>query len=157
MALDDPLGKPPQPKDEDLAQLGEVRPTLKNPQTGNTAQPPVVTSVRGTLPLDTNTTQGTGGRTFVNTNGDMNVRMVLEGYLFRSDLKQLTSLIRTVDEVKVITEGYVGRVNFDQFKWSREEGEQRGSYTFQGKTVTEPLYTFQLQSKENDNDDGGIF
>lgn len=132
-----------------LEQLGEVRPTIRDPDRDQVVQPPIVTRVGGTLPLDTGVTQGTGGTTYVDQTGDMNVTFTMEGYLFRAELLELTELVRNAGEVQVITDGFTGFVNFTELKWDRNEQEQRGNYTFQGTPVTEPLYTFQLLQKEN--------
>ncbi|MFC6990204.1 hypothetical protein ACFQJD_18620 [Haloplanus sp. GCM10025708] len=110
-----------------------------------------MTRVGGTLPLNTDVAHGTGGRTYVSQTGDMGVTFTMEGYLFRPELKELTELVRSTEKVQIITDGYTGMAVFDQFKWDRNDQEQRGNYTFQGTPVTEPLYTFQLMQREDTN------
>lgn len=111
-------------------------------------RPPVVKKVNAILPLNTQTTMGTGGRTFVNTNGDLNYRVTIDGYLFQTQLDTLKEeLLTQYDTVKVISASFTGLVNFDRFEHTRHVKEAEAD---NGEDM-EAFYSFQLQNKQNTN------
>lgn len=141
-----------------LEDLGTVTPTIKTPDyyEGDpiTFQPPVVTRIGFTVPWNANTLMDEQGnaRTFT-TNSDAD-RFVIEGIFFLRQLDTLRELQRETDDVKVITDAYKGTVSFDQFKCDRKAETERGTYTYQGNVVRSPLYTFQLQSRQSEENNG---
>lgn len=137
----------------ELSNLGYVEPALK---AGDVRfQPAVTTRISGTLPWNLERDQSLAGESYIAQNGDMNLRVVIEGICFKSQLDSLFELREQAEEVRVITDmtdaAGVTTVSFDQLKVDRKAENSRGSFTYQGREVTEPLFSFQIQSKENKN------
>ncbi|QGA82762.1 hypothetical protein [Halomicrobium sp. LC1Hm] len=134
-----------------LEQYGDVEPELVGPD-GTTIDIPVTTKIDGILPWNIERDQTASGQTIVNPNGDRNLRGTIEGIIFTTQLEQLANLRQQSATVKLVcpmTE-VLGIPRFvpDRLQVTRKADAGTGVYTYEGESVEEPLYTFQLQSKE---------
>lgn len=122
--------------------LEDVRPRIGNVE-------PVTMRCEYQLPFERQSSQTACGNTIQNQNGDMNWRVVIEGILTIEQLDAIGEL-RGQDSVEVITAEF-GRINvsFDQFNVTRASEEAVGD--IEGEYG--PLLSFQLQSKEEDDQD----
>lgn len=158
---------PPNDDPTDVSNIGVTLKTLPNVEEQRSVTPPIVTRVDCKLPLNTNTTLGIGGGAFVDTNGDYNYRVTIEGKLPQYHLDELKKLVRNNNVIRVISAGYTGNVNFDQFTYTRTADNDEITYQPERKVdtskgfnvttygeITEPLYSFQLQNKQSDKNLG---
>jgi hypothetical protein len=136
--------------DEDgRVSLENVSPYLRGSD-GTKFDPVAVTRLGGTLPWDTQRDQTLCGESIVDDSGDMNVRMVMEGVMTASDLADLFALRFNNDAVDLNWAGRsatgIKNVTFDQLKFDRTDEDD----VVDVDDNTEPLYSFQLQSKETE-------
>lgn len=115
---------------------------------------PITMKARYQLPWNRQSNQTACGTTIQVPNGDLNWRIVIEGVISLGQFKDLNAL-RGEDSVEVVTAAF-GKKNiaFDQLDVDRADEDQVGD--IQGDVG--PLYHFQLQTKElEDDEDGGLF
>lgn len=110
--------------------------------------PLVVTRLGGTLPFETESTQLQCGETVTDSNGDQNLRLVMECVATHSQFKILNKMRANPDTIKLVSRGYTGPVTFDEMKWDRVT-DSNGSIDAGTGVSNEPHYTIQLQSKES--------
>lgn len=111
--------------------------------------PIVVTRLGGTLPFDTDSKNLQCGETITRRNGDMNIRLVMEGVVTETQREKLIEMRSNPSSVKLISAAYTGRATFDQLSWDRI-ADANGAKSRTHGEIVEPLHTFQLQSKQND-------
>lgn len=115
---------------------------------------PIVMEAKYSLPWQRDTNQTACGETIQNQNGDLDWRIVFRGVVSRSQLQELTSLRDSSGSVETRTAAYgVKTVVFDELQVTRADEQSVGEIDGE----VEPLYDFQLQTKELDDDDGGLF
>lgn len=119
-------------------------------------EPLVVTRLGGTLPWDTESTQLQCGETVTDAGGDLNIRLVYHAIITHTDFKRLSRMRSNPTEVKLVSRAYTGPVTFDQLKFDRIP-DANGAVTRDDGEISDPLYEIQLQSKENDDDEGFSF
>lgn len=143
--------------DVELTKFGSTRPTITAPNQNIEIQP-VVTNERGILNWNTETDVTTAGETIVDTNGDMNWRPVLEGILIQSQFEEMVKLRNQANEVRIITDAITTEIVPDRFEYERVGEEDVGEVTYDGQPHEGPIYTFQLQVKEEQDSgsDSGI-
>lgn len=108
---------------------------------------PIVLDAEYQLPWDRDNNQTACGQTIQNQNGDFNWRIVFSGVLTLTQLDQLRALRRRADAVETRSAVFgVRSVNFDQLNLTRS---QNPSVINVNGTI-EPIYEFQLQTKELD-------
>jgi len=130
-----------------------TQPKLRDSETGITFDPLVVTNLSGILPWDLERDKTLCGENIVDTDGDLNARMTIEGYCLLSQLGELFQLRNNSSEVRLLWSGAeetgISSVSFDQLRFDRTAEEDLGEAADQ---ITEPIFSFQLQSKEDGQD-----
>lgn len=111
--------------------------------------PIAVTRLGGTLPWDTESMQLQCGETVTSSNGDHNVRLVMECVVKKSQFEKLNLMRNNPEEVKLVSSAYTGPVTFDELKFDRIP-DANGAITPGDGEDWEPRFTIQLQSKETD-------
>lgn len=116
---------------------------------------PITMSAEYQLPFSRDTNQTACGETLQQQNGDLDWRIVFDGVVTLSQLDQLRELRSESGEVETRSAVFgVKTVTFDQLSVSRTDDNG----TVEQDGTVEPLYEFQLQTKElSDGEDGGIF
>lgn len=113
-------------------------------------EPPVMRT-EYQLPWNRKSNQTACGQTIQVQNGDLNWRVVIEGIMSLPQLNQLRSL-RSEEEIEVVTEEFGSMmVSFDQFNITRADDEDVAEIN----DVVGPLLSFQLQTKENNEENSG--
>jgi hypothetical protein len=127
----------------------DISPKLKQ---GSTELEPVATTrLGGTLPWDRDSVQLQCGETVSSTNGDLNLRLNMEAVVTKTQLEKLNSMRANPTNVFIVSDAYTGRVTFDEFKFDRVT--DANSVTFPDRVSDDtPMYTIQLQSKEEDDE-----
>jgi hypothetical protein len=112
---------------------------------------PITMTAEYQLPWQRDSNQTACGTTIQNQNGDLDWRIVFEGVLTLSQLDRLRSIRDQSGDVETRSAVFgVKRVTFDQLSVSR--GDDRK--VVETSNGTEPLYEFQLQTKELDDEEG---
>lgn len=134
----------------ELTDQGTVTPTIKGDVNGTEIEvTPVYTKeVEGTINSNDEDHTTLCGETQVEKNGDRNWRITIQGVVLKQQLERLKTLRPTDEAVRVITGGHTGDVVFDQFTWTQKDEMNQGQFTLNGTEVTEPIFTFQLQTRE---------
>lgn len=124
-----------------------VRPRIGE---GEEAIEPVVMSCEYDLPWNRQSSQTACGSVVQNQVGSKNWRVVIQGILTQPQLFQLAQM-RDKERVVVVTEEF-GRmtVAFDNLNIKRVDGEDVG----EAEGVKGPLMQFQLQTKEDSDEEG---
>lgn len=115
--------------------------------------PLVVTRLGGTLPWNTNSTQLQCGTTVTDNSGDMNIRLVYECVCTHSQFKTLQEMRQEPAAVRLVSQSYTGKVTYDELKFDRV-ADSNGAVIAGDENTNEPIYTIQLQSKEDNESNG---
>ena len=115
-------------------------------------EPNVVTKLGGTLPWETDSAQLQCGKTVTSNNGDKNLRLNYVSVAPKSEFDSLVRMRQMDGTMKMVSAAYSGPVTFDELKFERIP-DSNGFITLEGSR-NEPLYEIQLQSKEEDEEDG---
>lgn len=119
----------------------------ENTEVTDEFDPLVVTRLGGTLPFETESVQLECGETVTSQNGDKNIRLNMECVCTHSQFKTLQGMRSSPDQIKLVSSAYSGPATFDQLKFDRIP-DANGAVVRGDGPVDEPLYTVQLQSKE---------
>lgn len=112
---------------------------------------PIVMEAEYQLPWQRDSNQTACGQTIQRQNGDLDWRIVFRGVVTLSQLDALRGLRSNSGEVQTRTAVFgVKVVTFDELRVTRADEESVGSV----EGNTEPLYSFQLQTKELEDDEG---
>lgn len=122
---------------------------VPNVRTKREVEPIAVTRLGGTLPWDTDSMQLQCGRTVTSSNGDMNIRLVMECIVDQAQFKKIKLMRASPDEIKLVGRAYTGSVTFDELKFDRIP-DANGSVKVKGGKDYEPRYKVMLQSKEDE-------
>jgi len=117
---------------------------------------PLVMEYTTDLPFDTDSTQTACGQTVRNVNGDKDWRVTFTGMVSLDQAKALNELRRGQTEVSVRTALFgETTVDFDTLSFKRVTEDEVGDVG-SGDSVG-PIYEFQLQSKQESEDDSESF
>lgn len=112
---------------------------------------PIVVEAEYQLPWQRTSNQTACGQTIQRQNGDFDWRIVFRGVVTLSQLDALRDLRTQSGAVQTRTAAFRRKkVTFDELRVTRADQESVGSVD----GITEPLYSFQLQTKELDDDEG---
>lgn len=125
--------------------LSGVEPTLK--QDGTKITPLATIRLSGTIPWDTSSKQLQCGESITDNSGEQTHRLNMEAVVNHQQFKALNQMRNNDTQITLVSAGYDGPVTFDQLKWDRIE-DANGALTPNGAEDV-PLYTVQLQTKEN--------
>jgi len=116
---------------------------------------PIVQTAEYQLPWDRDNNQTACGQTIQTQNGDFNWRIVFSGVITLSQLDELRSLRNNASKVETRSAVFgVRSVDFDQLNVTRSSDPS----VINVDGSAEPLYEFQLQTKELDEQtDSGLF
>jgi len=115
---------------------------------------PLVLEAKYQLPWKRERNQTACGKVIQRQNGDFNWRVVFSGVLTWSQLDALTALRSESGRVETRTAAFGTKtVVFDELSVTRADEESVGAVD----DTPEPLYSFQLQTKELDDEDDGLF
>jgi hypothetical protein len=141
-----------EPTEADLETLqSQVSPKLV--QGERELEPIVVTRLGGTLPWDTDTAQLYGGDTLTDSSGDKSNRLVYKAVVTKTQFETLAAMRQAATELRLVSAAYTGLVTFDELKFDRIT-DANGAIIKGSGSTDEPLYEIQLQSKENNEDEG---
>ncbi|MDB9247446.1 hypothetical protein PN419_00295 [Halorubrum ezzemoulense] len=134
-----------------LSQVSTVEPTLVGPE-GTEVTPVFTERLRGTSTNDTVVHKSLCGQTAVEGVGEDEWRVTIEGIVLKRQFDKLVDMRPADNEIKVIGEAatHTG-VTFDRFTYEQNDELNEGSFTYQGREVTEPLFEFQLQTQDDSN------
>lgn len=146
------------PQLQELSDFGEESPQIVSLDGTIEFEPPVVTRVNGILPFETNTDQYLCGTTQVAESTDTNWRATIEGILFYRHLSTIKRLREESDgEVLFLApmtvELGIERVQFDRIELDRPQDLNNRPVRHGTEVIEEPIYSFQFQSKEDENDE----
>jgi len=112
---------------------------------------PLVMRVSSDLPFDVDQNQTACGETIRRVNGDKDRRIVVEGYVNLQQARRLDAIRQSgVERVEVREPLFgVAFVDFDTLSFVRTDAEAVGDIG----GVTGPIYEFQVQSKQDSEDD----
>jgi hypothetical protein len=112
---------------------------------------PIVMEAEYQLPWERDANQTACGQTIQRQNGDLDWRIVFRGVVTLSQLDSLRDLRSNSGEVETRTAAFgVKIVTFDELRVTRADEESVGNVD----GTVEPLYAFQLQTKELEDDEG---
>lgn len=128
-----------------------ITPQITN---GNITLDPVsVTKLDLTLPFEIDNYQTGCGRTIVDTQADYNVRVTMEGEIITPQLETIFKLRATPNQLRLTWAGQdatnIRDVSFDQIQITRRD--EHDTIAYDGAEY--PVWTFQIQSKEQSESD----
>ncbi len=126
----------------------QITPKLVEKGGGREFDPIAVTRLGGTLPFETDSMQLQCGETITENGGDMNIRLVMECVCTYGELEKLQQMRSNPDNIKLVSNSYTGPATFDELKFDRIP-DANGAVVRGEGVSNEPLYTVQLQSKED--------
>jgi hypothetical protein len=132
---------------EEYSYLSGVEPTLK--QDGTEITPLATIRLGGTIPWDTSSKQLQCGESITDNSGEQTHRLNMEAVVNHEQFKVLNQMRNNDTQLTLVSAGYDGPATFDQLKWDRIE-DANGALTPNGAEDA-PLYTVQLQTKENED------
>ena len=130
-----------------------VTPTIKPPEEIGVGeiQPEAVTKLEAELHGNTYTDTDLCGNTQTGKNGDSNYRITMEGVILKSTLEKMGKVPWSDKSVELVSDVHSGDVVFDIFTFSQESDGDHGRFTYEGVEVDQPIFSFQLQTKEESN------
>lgn len=132
----------------DFGDFGAITPTLKS---GDYKVQPVYTEeLEGTTSGNGEEHQDMCGTPYYEKLSDSNWRVTISGVVTLSQLNELKKMNPADQEVKVISNGHTGHVEFDRFTWTQTSDLNYGVFFIDGEEIKEPLFKFQLQTKQNE-------
>lgn len=118
--------------------------------------PLAVTRLGGTLAFETEGMQLHCGETVTESNGDQNIRLNFECVATQGQFNDLQQMRSNPEQVKLVSRAYSGPATFDQLKFDRVP-DANGVVVPGVGTINDPVYTIQLQSKENSDTGSTLF
>ena len=135
-----------------FASLGDEDMVIPMIYRDNTSvQPAATTKIEANISGNTETHTNLCGDTETEKNGDKNWRVVIEGVVLLNQLKDLIRLRPTDEPLTVVTEVQTFTVLFDDFTWTQKSDFNTGEFEVGGVNIEGPIFTFQLQTKEESN------
>jgi len=136
-------------KQVDFGDFGAITPVLKTDE--RRVQPVYVADVEGTSSGNSEEHKDLCGNSHLEKIGDSRWRVTLNGVITRSQLNKLKKMQPASQEVKLISNGHTGPVEFDRFTWTQTDDLNYGTFFIDGEEITEPLFKFQLQTRDSEN------
>ena len=132
----------------ELLSRGVVTPTISSQHSLVEITPEATTKLNAEIHGNTTTHTDLCGTSQTETNGDTNYRITIEGVILKSTLEDLKDMQPTDEPVKLVSDIYTGEVVFDVFTVTQESDGDHGRFTYEGVEVDQPVFTFQLQTKQ---------
>ena len=137
----------------DFGNFGAIEPTLKEIDGGKvvrTVQPVYVGDLEGTSSGNSEEHRDMCGNSRFEKMSDSRWRVTLSGVITRSQLNKLNKMRPADKDVKLISNMPPSKVEFDRFTVTQTDDLNYGTFMIDGKEITEPLFKFQLQTKDDE-------
>ena len=137
----------------ELLSIGTTTPTIEPPDYLGVGviQPEATTKLEAELHTNTTTDTNLCGESQTTKTGDKNYRITMEGVILKSTLEKMKQVPWSNDPVELVSDIHTGGVVFDVFTFTQESDGDHGRFTFDGVEVDQPIFSFQLQTKEESN------
>lgn len=139
----------------DFGEIGTIHPVLKDvdQETGEIhrrVQPVYVGELDGTSSGDGTEHRDMCGNSKFEKVGDDRWRVTLQGVVTKSQMHELKRMKPADREIKIVSDVHTGFVEFDRFSITQTDDLNYGTFTMNGEEITEPLFKFQLQTRDNE-------
>lgn len=148
----------------------QVKPHLESPDEEVVFDPMVITHLGGRMDWKVDEMRTLANEVIVENTGQDPVRFVIEGVAVQSDLEDLLLLGKNYNSVRYVGEALEFTTTFDELRFDRKAENSHASKDGGDDEIDnipvgpvdrsellgdnpEPLYTFQLQNKQNESDD----
>jgi hypothetical protein len=109
------------------------------------------TKLREVTQFDTTTNTDLCGNSETESGDEQPARLVIEGVVVKSQKLQLDTLRETGGRAFIVSDVYTGTIAFDQLTITQKDEQNTGRFTVNGETLEGPVFTFQLQTKREEN------
>jgi len=134
----------------ELDTINSISPTIRD-ETGREVTPVYTESLRGKSDNDNRVHKTLCGQTNVEAVGEDGWQVTLEGLVLKEQLETLFAMRPSNNEITVISDARVHRdVEFDRFIYEQRDELNTGQFRYRGNEVEQPLFRYQLQSKDDD-------
>jgi hypothetical protein len=134
----------------ELTTLNSIEPTIRDTE-GREVTPAYTATLRGKTDNQNITHKSLCGQTETESVGEDEWNVTMEGLVLKEQLDTLFEMRPASNKITIVGDARTHRnIDFDRFIYEQRDELNTGQFVYEGREVEQPLFDFQLQTRDDD-------